>query len=391
MMLLDPASVRPDARMPSLRLQPVEAADIAAYLMGDHAIEPDINQLGTDSDQIAAGRRLFQELGCSSCHEVQGKTSKQVAKPLAQLRLDAKSTCLQQPQAGMPRYRLDDLQRHAVSARLDNRDTAVAPTASGSVQHQMLQLNCYACHERIRAEDGEALGGVGRFRKPYFESTGHIDLGDEGRLPPPLTGVGHKLLPAALESVFTAKSTSRRPFMTIRMPAYERDQVAELVRLFPRADGLDTTSEQAVFGSGDGLAEVGRELVNTGCVECHAFRGESLPGAIGVDLHDISSRVQPQWFYEFILSPGELKPRTRMPTFFPDGQSHRKDLLDGDVRRQIAAMWYYLEEEPSRFPKRSPKQCRRTSNWSPWIVRSSFAPSCDRRATMPSPSACRAD
>ena len=163
-------------------------------------------------------------------------------------------------------------------------------------------------------------------------------------MPPPLTAVGDKLLPAALESLFSAKSTPRRPFMTIRMPAYERNQVADLIRLLPKADGRDASSEQAVFGSGDGLAEVGRELVNTGCVECHAFRGESLPGAIGVDLHDISSRVQPQWFYEFILHPGEVKARTRMPTFFPDGQSHRKDLLDGDVRRQIAAIWYYLKK-----------------------------------------------
>ncbi len=344
MMLLDPASVRPDARMPSLRLQPVDAADIAAYLMRGQAIEPDLEPMNNDSDRIETGRRMFQELRCVNCHDTRESMPRRLAKPLASLGLDAPSSCLQQPQPEMPRYRLDNMQLHAVNARLRKLDAKEAPTASATAQHRMLQLNCYACHERRRAEDGEVLGGVGRFRKPYFETTGHIDLGDEGRLPPPLTAVGHKLLPAALESVFTDKAAPRRPFMTIRMPAYQQNAVAELIELFPKADGLDTSTEKAVFGKGEGLAEAGRELVNTGCVECHAFRGESLPGAIGIDLHDIGSRVQPKWFYEFVLNPGEVKARTRMPTFFPDGQSNRKDLLDGDTRRQIAAMWYYLKK-----------------------------------------------
>jgi len=34
-----------------------------------------------------------------------------------------------------------------------------------------------------------------------------------------------------------------------------------------------------------------------------------------------------------------------MPSFFPDGKSQRPDLLDGDVDRQIASMWAYLNSK----------------------------------------------
>ncbi len=344
MMLWDPASVRPDARMPSLRLQPLDAADIAAYLMRDQTIEPDIENETTGSNEIEAGRQLFRELRCANCHDTEANIATTMARPLASLNLNASASCLHRPLPQMPAYRLDEEQLQAVTARLRDHDETVPPSDDAFVQHRMRQLNCYACHERTRTEDGNVLGGVGRFRRPYFETEGHIDLGDEGRLPPPLTGVGRKLLPAALETVFSVKAAPRRPFMKIRMPTYHNDAVADLIQRLPAADQVDFATQQEVFGDADDTAEIGRELVNTGCVECHAFRGENLPGAIGVDLHDVSSRLWPQWFEDFIRHPGEVKKRTRMPTFFPEGQSNRKDLLDGDVSRQIAAIWHYLKK-----------------------------------------------
>ncbi len=37
-----------------------------------------------------------------------------------------------------------------------------------------------------------------------------------------------------------------------------------------------------------------------------------------------------------------------MPTFFPDGKSQNKALLDGDVDRQIASLWAYLKAGPKQ-------------------------------------------
>ena len=55
----------------------------------------------------------------------------------------------------------------------------------------MTALNCYACHRR------DETGGVIRERDPFFTANSP-DLGDEGRIPPLLTGVGDKLRPEAL-------------------------------------------------------------------------------------------------------------------------------------------------------------------------------------------------
>ena len=65
---------------------------------------------------------------------------------------------------------------------------------------------------------------------------------------------------------------------------------------------------------------------------------------VGVDLDGVTRRLHPRWFQQFVRQPGDLKKRTRMPTFFPDGKSHRKDLFNGDVDLQIAAIWTYLDQ-----------------------------------------------
>src|SRR5262249_6581280 len=42
-------------------------------------------------------------------------------------------------------------------------------------------------------------------------------------------------------------------------------------------------------------------------------------------------------------------PGTRMPTYWPEGKSVRKDILEGNTERQIEALWEYLNEG-SRMP-----------------------------------------
>ena len=329
--LLDPSKRRPGARMPALRLSPGEAADISAFLLQKDGVANGrerthkMSEPSDDQGLIDKGRSLFVQLRCANCHQANGVTTSLPAKPLAELKANAATSCFKKAGSGMPRFGLDARQIAAVVARLDNGDGSNEHMAEERVHFRMLQLNCYACHQR------DTNGGIGRYRKVYFDTVEQVDLGDEGRLPPPLTGVGRKLLPKALKSVFATDVERRRPYMTIRMPAYPNDAVESLVRQLPVADHAEALAEQEVFGRTDELAGIGRELVNTGCVECHPFRGESLPGVVGIDLKGISDRVQPSWFYEFVLDPGAVKNRTRMPTFFPNGKSNRTDILKGNV------------------------------------------------------------
>ena len=74
----------------------------------------------------------------------------------------------------------------------------------------MMTLNCYACHER------SFVGGVVDRRGESQEVHGHEkwfvrisqENGDEGRLPPALTGVGAKLNPAWLAEAMESGAKS---------------------------------------------------------------------------------------------------------------------------------------------------------------------------------------
>ena len=349
MFLIRPESIREGARMPNMRLSPSEAADITAYLLGKKVTETAITGFEDDAAMIEEGKSLFVELQGRNCHQVTDVASPKMATAWAELNPDSTGNCLTNPAAGMPEYELDQLQTEAIKGMFHS-DTSIAESNAGQLVHRhMLKLNCYACHQRdtvlVNGRNAESLGGVGRYRKAYFEMVKQVDLGDEGRLPPPLTGVGNKLKSKILKAVFDHRTTAYRRHMKARMPAYHANAVKDLVENLPVADQAGDKSESLVFGkSSDLMFRAGHELSGTGCVECHLYRGESLPGVVGLDLAGITSRVRPEWFHDFVLDPGALKSRTRMPTFFPDGKSNRPDLLEGNVEKQIASLWFYLKD-----------------------------------------------
>lgn len=343
--LLDPHRTRPAGSMPNLKLGVVEAADIAAWLLrGRQASSDSVSEPNTfGPDVVETGRRLFSELGCANCHMVKDVVRGKMTKPLAELDIAAARSCIGTPVSGLPHFAVDNSQVAALKSALKETSEKLAADATVAARQQldlrMLKLNCLACHGR----DGR--GGVGRYRRPYFETVGHVDIGDEGRLPPPLTAAGRKLQAGWLTQIF--KGTGEvRSHMRIRMPIFPADEVKVISSLLTQADSPPgkPRTEKEVFGDTSKLAEAGRLLLDTGCVQCHPVRGEALPGVVGVDLEQVTSRVTPQWFHDFLLDPGKLKPRTRMPTFFPNGKSQNAAILNGDTEKQIAAMWAYLKD-----------------------------------------------
>ncbi len=328
--LLDPMQFRPAGRMPALKLSPVESADVASYLLEHPAAPP--RAIAVDEAEIARGRELFVELNCVQCHAAGDLRPRPNAKPLRQLDLSSDNQCLDATTA--VNYHLDDAQVGALRSALHAEKQAEKWVAMEQLELQLLAFNCYACHERDRR------GGVARFRRDHFETVAQVDLGDEGRLPPPLTGVGRKLQPAWFKNVLLGKQADVRPHMQIRMPIFHMGLASQLPQLFWDVD--QSNGEKFTFSDQTESIEVGRQLMDVGCVQCHTFEGSSLPGVMGVDLRSVSLRLQPNWFQEFLLNPSAVKARTRMPAFFPDGKSQRPDLLDGDINRQIAAMWAYL-------------------------------------------------
>ena len=343
--LASPETVRPGARMPNLKLGLVEAADLVAYLRqgsspdaveGSAAIRPESSEL------VEKGRALFTSLSCINCHGMEGMAPTTHAKSLAQLSANADRGCLGDPSPGLPHFGLDAAQVKAITTALSELRTNDREKSPGAaLELSLLQHNCYACHQR-----GER-GGIGPDRERYFETVSHVDLGDEGRLPPPLDHVGKKLTLAGLAKVLGG-SGDIRPHMLVRMPQFPQDVAEQLPAAFVKADQPPPVREAEVFPQLTGLEESGRHLLNNGCVQCHPIRGEAVPGAVGVDLATVTQRVRPQWFLEFLRNPAELKNRTRMPSFFPNGQSAIPEILNGNMDHQIAAMWSYLKDVKSQ-------------------------------------------
>jgi cytochrome c2 len=330
--LLNPESVRPAGRMPSLKLDPAESADLVAYLRpaspSPAAPAPPAREL------VERGRGLFVSLQCANCHSGGvGIKATRFARRFEQLNPKAIGSCLGNPSDRQPRYRIDKFQRKALTAAMLKPALPVAV----SLEQDFLTMNCYACHVRNRK------GGVGPRRRVYFETAGHVDLGDEGRLPPPLDGVGRKLKTGWLSKVLDGTGDVR-PYMLARMPRFPAHTGVAIPKKLLSADRKTVTTVAGIFGNLKNLPAAGRTLTDRGCVQCHPIRGERLPGVVGIDLAGTTERIQPDWMREFLFDPAGRKTRTRMPTFFPKGKSNSPDVLQGNVDRQLAALWAYMAD-----------------------------------------------
>jgi cytochrome c551/c552 len=334
--LTHPLDVRPAGRMPDLHLSAQEATDLAAFL----APQPPANKTPfvLDPTKAARGAQAFQSLGCIACHGGGGNS-----KPLRALQPD--NGCLAEaPKSGVPHYPLSPDQRTALRAAIKAR--SAAPTAGALARRLMLQRNCFACHVR------DGLGGPVPEIATFFTST-RDDLGDLGRLPPPLDGVGRKLQPSAFASILRGQNRVRN-YMRVRMPDFGPELAEYLGGLFGEADAdpkeipaLSKTDPNKV-----GRNEAGREIVGTrgySCIACHDLHGHASLGIGAYDLAEMPKRLRPEWMRDFLLNPGAFPTGTRMPAFWPNGKPMNPK-LSGNAERQIDSVRVYLTEADQSLP-----------------------------------------
>lgn len=313
--------------------EPLEAS-------ADDQVDPP-DRFQFDPDQVAAGREYFQGLGCASCHELRENgeliRAASTAPKLAECRPD--HGCLSAEITGKaPDYDLNDAQRVALRAAVVATQSAATVTAEQRIQHSMLALNCYACHKR------KGWGGPETDRNPQFLSR-IPEMGDEGRLPPVLDGVGDKLQPQWLREVLS-KGANDRPYMLTRMPQFGQP-ASHLAELFVQADQTPPTAVTTVDDAPHRVKANGRKLVGAqglACIKCHTFGKHRSTGIQAMDLQTMSRRLNPEWFHRYLPDPAALRPGTRMPSGFPKGKSTVGEVYDGQPGPQVAAIWAYLKD-----------------------------------------------
>ena len=337
----EPLTTRPDGRMPQFQMAPQDALDLASYLLkfegSDGQLLPTLKPFAADQALAARGRKVVAAARCAACHEL----PKDVAAKPVTLK-GAEGGCLQSDatKPGVPRYDLTAAQRAALGLLLAQPTLPAADL--GVVPLTVQALNCTACHER------EDAGGPDPARMAYFQ--GDHNLGDTGRYPPPLYGVGRKLQPEWLAKVLTGEARVR-PYLLTKMPIYGKATAALGKQLYLADLRIDEP-----MGGGDDTA--GRKLLGTrgglGCITCHRWGERPSLGIQGMDLSNIGQRLQPAWLFEYLLDPQAYRPGTLMPSFWPGDKATNQEILGGDIVRQIASIYSFAKSangEPEGFPE----------------------------------------
>lgn len=295
-----------------------------------------------DQNLVARGRELFSSLGCANCHQMKvGKQALSGIKSVDFAKLQPAKGCLaaaSDEKSRVPDFEVSPAQRLAIASIIEAKGLE-ANDAEEQIRQTMTRFNCYACHER---------GGVGgpEFDRNSLFITSQHEMGDEGRIPPPLNGVGDKLKENWLKQVLD-QGANDRPYMLTRMPRFGNNNIGHLSGHFIQEDLLDE-AKIAVFDEPlHRIQATGRELVGDqalACIKCHTFGPHQATGIQAISLTEMNKRVREDWFLRYLYEPAKYRPGTRMPTGFPNGQAAIRDIYDGDPNKQISAVWLYLKE-----------------------------------------------
>lgn len=349
--LLRPAEHYPATRMPDFHLNRADADALAAHFRRSSkgGLFSPIFQQGVKGGFLGDAQRgsdLFKSLSCTACHRGTD-ADREPTPPLAALDpgvLSRGSGCLANeinPSRRVPRFRLTEEDRASLVLALSQMPRLSKPVLAESADRLLARLQCAACHPR----DGQP-GRLGEVLA--VESS-------QGVMPesiPDLTWAGEKLRPDWLATMFAGNLKARpRLWMRARMPSFptHSDDLATGLAAehgYGTAFAPDAIPDLAQVGIGRQLSQKGAGF---DCRECHGV-GADLPTggketilAPGINFDQVHGRLREEFYHRFMLDPFRYNPRAKMPKFSEDGTRTKvTGILDGDARRQFAALWQYL-------------------------------------------------
>ena len=309
---------------------------------------PVVTPLQVDPDLAQKGKAHFGNLGCAKCHDDVKVDSPEYTAFAA---LQPEQGCLSQTTPKV-HYHLNPKDRALITKALHQGHQREL-TDLEKVHKTLTTFNCIACHER------KGLGGISTSRNSFFTGSAE-ELGDQGRIPPPLTHVGAKLTESWMREVLI-HGNRQREYLNTRMPLFGETHVGHLVDLFAKVDQL----EQATLPKVQNIQEskkAGYEMIGAdglSCIACHDYNGQKSGGAGALDIVHVTKRLQKNWFHLYMRQPSRFHPTVIMPTYWPGGQPIRPEILEGDTEKQIEALWNYLSDGQRA---KTPKGLSRQSN-----------------------------
>ena len=271
----------------------------------------------------------------------------------------------------MPNYGFSEDERNKlVTFLLGLTSLQVAPPAAKqlSAREQLAeegmrlvhQYNCQGCHvvEQLWTQLGDDDPKKEEHEKSRFDLEGRIlshYQEDESLGPPPLVTQGSRThgqwLYHFLENPGRAKLRTR---LDVRMPTFQLSNT-ELNRIvagwsekagvkdFPYVDNKPVRLSAADF------AVAGQLFTKLQCLNCHTAgttptREEMEGGSKGLapDLLHTHQRLRRDWIVELLKDPQKMVPGTRMPGFWPEGNSPAPELAGGDSQKQMELVADYV-------------------------------------------------
>jgi cbb3-type cytochrome oxidase cytochrome c subunit len=378
----NPRHYNPTTKMPSLRLTDAEARDIVAYVMtlkDERTYEEKALNLSSPT-AIKRGEGLIREFGCHGCHAIQGfekesrvsvslsnfgrkhveemdfgdtkvhhTWSDWVGAKLKNARAFQTDRIVQKmPVFSFSDEEIDLLRLFLRSQTKDEPDKKYVQEFDRKQQNIetgrriAIAYNCQQCHELENW--GAHIGAL-------------LPPDDQTNLPPIITGEGRKVQEPWLHGFLMSPASPGqpnpvRPWITTRMPTFHftDDEISKLTKYFLGLGNLELeVRDYASFRPDPRILPAGKQLfTDFECAKCHpsgtykARPGEASTQDLAPNLSLARGRLKPEWIIEWLSDPQKVQPGTRMPTFWPDGESPLPDLLEGDAVKQMTAIRDYL-------------------------------------------------
>jgi mono/diheme cytochrome c family protein len=298
---------------------------------------------------VARGRELFRNVGCAACHEAV-ESGHLIANnrdaPTLNTIIGKKGGCIGSPVGKQPRYFLNKPQKNALAEAIAVSAAQVRLLPESVIETTLASFNCYACHQRGK------IGGIVPEANPHFKTT-IPEMGDEGRIPPHLSGIGDKLRVEYLRKILST-GVNDRPYMLTRMPRFDVEAVRRLPDIFSAVDHRETAVAVEFSETSLEVKSAGREIIGDkgfSCIKCHSFGRYKATGIQSIDMQAMAARLNGDWFRRYVANPPMYRRGTRMPSAWPLIGNSLLDHFDANNDRQIAAVWeYLLDGNRARLP-----------------------------------------
>jgi mono/diheme cytochrome c family protein len=330
--LRNPEGYLAHSNMPRYGWSDEDLYKVSQYVMGkltDSDLLANMPQLGAATDEeVVAGKRLFAEKGCASCHGLKGITPQKDFGPdltalggkhaselefgkakiehnlVSYVQAKLQDPVSVNPAARMPQYNWNQADLEAVTTALLS-ETGPAPTSA--LQHLVLP----------KAQGSfQPVGAFAEIYERYKCYACHRFNGYGGTLAPDLSYEGSRAQKKWIVE-FLKNPQTIRPTLILRMPQFNMSDkdaaiAADYLALAVQKPDVDPESVDArVFTSA--MVAMGKQLyeVKYQCQSCHTIG--STGGYVGPNLNNAGNWLTPSWIEAWLSNPQALQPDTIEP------------------------------------------------------------------------------